>query len=722
MGADHGVKALGLGRVSAVSMAVLISAAGLGGMDTARAEETAVAADDEFLVVVTARARQLYRATETTSGKLATPPLESSLNIQVLNEQLIRDQGARDAQDLYRNIAGVSLFSYAGVTARGFRQEEIFFDGLRGDPYVAFSVPQLFNVQRLEFLKGPAGMLYGPGAPGGLFNYITKTPKSDFSARATAVAGTEARHGGSVEVEGFLPGESAPATRVGVFYEDRNTPRRNSASEVLILDGGVKTNLGPAALTLQATRYEQNLQGNRLRGVPTDNLGHFLADRRWNHNEKSDFLDLTANVLQARLEWPVTESLKVDAGLRYSESLERQQYHEPRGLTDSNGDGVLDLSRREFRDQERDLDQLSFGANAVWSRDFGAVRNRVLVGVDAYASELVNNNRPSLLGGFTVVAGRPAPLSLTNPVYGVIDSKTYALQPRVRTLAKQQRSGAYLLEEATIGPFIATAGVRFDRYEDRSDTSTFEDDKATWRAGLVWRARPDVSVYGQWAQSYEPQSVSSQDPLAGGPFAPTEGEIVEGGVKTELLGGRLQSTLAVYRIVRGNMLQSDPRGDVDGDGVDDLVAFGEVTSKGVELDLAADLTNNWVLTGSYAYNDTRITKTNGATVITNSVGDRFANAPEHKAGFWTRYQFPKLGLALALGGDYVDVRTSISGQKVRPYTVFDASVIYKIGPWSTLLRVDNLLDETYAASGFIDRTGHFPGEPRSVFLEVSREW
>ncbi|HWU79341.1 MAG TPA: TonB-dependent receptor, partial [Caulobacter sp.] len=670
----------------------------------------------------TARARQLYRAGETTSGKLATAPLESSLNIQVLNAELIRDQGARDAQDLYRNLAGVSLFSYAGVTARGFRQEEIFFDGLRGDPYVAFSVPQLFNVERLEFLKGPAGMLYGPGAPGGLFNYITKTPKDDFSARATAVVGTEARRGGSVEVEGFLPGDHAPATRLGVFYEDRNTPRRNSGSEVLILDGGIRTDLGPAALTLQATRYEQNLQGNRLRGVPTDNLGHFLADRRWNHNEKSDFLDLAANVLQARVEWPVTESLKIDAGLRYSDSLERQQYHEPRGLADSNRDGAPDLSRREFRDQERDLEQWSFGANAVWSRDLGGVRNRVLIGVDAYRSELVNNNRPSLLGGFTAVPGLSAPLSLTDPVYGVTDPKTYNLQPRVRTTAVQERSGAYLLEEATIGPVVATAGVRFDRYEDESGVSTFEDEKATWRAGLVWRVRPDVSLYGQWAQSYEPQSVSSQDPLAGGPFAPTQGEIVEGGVKTELLGGRLQSTLAVYRIVRSNMLQSDPRGDVDGDGVDDLVAFGEVTSKGVELDLAADLTRNWVLTGSYAYNDTRITRTNGATVITNSVGDRFANAPRHKAGFWTRYQFPELGLAVALGGDYVDVRTSISGQKVRPYAVFDASVIYKIGPWSTLLRVDNLLDETYAASGFIDRTGHFPGEPRSVFLEVSRAW
>lgn len=710
------------------SVAALALAAGLVGAHSAAAFETSEAGvttptdEPDLTIIITARARQLYRAQETTSGKLETPPLASSLNIQVLNAELIRDQGARDAQDLYRNIASVSLFSYAGVTARGFRQEEIFFDGLRGDPYVAFSVPQLFNVERLEFLKGPAGMLYGPGAPGGLFNYITKTPKSEFSARATAVAGTEARRGGSVEIEGFLPGVEAPATRLGAFYESRNTPRRNSGSEVLILDGGIRSDLGPAALTLQATRYQQNLQGNRLRGVPTDNLGHFLADRRWNHNEKSDFLDLTANVLQARLEWPVSDSLKVDASLRYSKSLERQQYHEPRGLTDSDRDGVLDLSRREFRDQERDLEQLSFGANAVWSRDLGALRNRVLLGVDAYRSELVNNNRPSLLGGFTAVAGLPGPLSLIHPLYGVTDPKTYKLRARVRTSAVQERSGAYLLEEATVGPFIATAGVRFDRYEDTSDASVFKDQKATWRAGLVWRARPDVSVYGQWAQSYEPQSVSSQDPLAGGPFAPTEGEIVEGGVKTELMGGRLQTTFAAYQIVRSNILQSDPRGDVGGDGVNDMIAFGEVTSKGVEFDLAADLTKNWVLTGSYAYNDTRITKTNSKTVITNSVGDRFANAPKHKAGFWTRYQFPKLGLALALGGDYVDVRTSLSGQKVRPYTVFDASVIYKVGPWSTLLRVDNLFDKTYAASGFIDRTGHFPGEPRSLFLEVSREW
>jgi iron complex outermembrane receptor protein len=250
----------------------------------------------------------------------------------------------------------------------------------------------------------------------------------------------------------------------------------------------------------------------------------------------------------------------------------------------------------------------------------------------------------------------------------------------------------------------------------------FEDEALTWRAGLVYRVRPDVSIYGQWAQSFEPQAATSQTPLAGGPFAPTEGEMFEGGAKAELMGGRVQATTAIYHIVRTNILQADPLGDKDGDGTNDQIAFGEITSKGFEADLAADITANWVITASYAYNDTRITKTNGRTVLSNAVGDRFANAPENKFGFWTRYQFPAIGLALALGGDYVDVRRSIDGQKVRPYTVFDASVIYTRGPWKALLRVNNLTDETYASSGFIARTGHFPGAPRSAFLELSREW
>ncbi len=690
----------------------------LGGSVASAADDAAAPAVDE--VVVTGRAQKLYRVEEVTVGRLPTEPLESSQTVQVINAELIHDQGARDAQDLYRNISGVSVFSYAGVTARGFRQEEIFFDGLRGDPYAGFSVPQLFNVERLEFLKGPAGMLYGPGAPGGLFNYITKKPSDQFSARVAGVYGSEGRKGASAEVNGALP-VSGLSARAGVFYEDQNGPRRGAGNEVLILDGGLRYAFELGDVTLQATRYEQDLPANRLRGVPVDATGRFLADRRWNHNEPTDFLNLEADVLQALVNLQPTESLTLSAGIRFSNSLETQQYHEPQGLFDSNGDGVVDSTRRQFRDQIRKQDYWSLGFNGVWSGEVGAVESRVLFGGDWFKQDATLDNR-NLTGGTTVRAGLPPPLSLLNPVYGVVSTSTYALPAFTRTFTDQKRMGGYLLYEATVGQLIATVGARYDEFEDDTGAARFEDDSLTWRAGLVYRLRPDVSLYGQWAQSFEPQSASSQTPLAGGPFAPTEGEMFEGGVKTELLGGRIQTTAAVYHIVRTNILQSDPRGDVNGDGVNDQVAFGEITSKGFEFDVAADITPNWVLTASYAYNDTRITKDNGRTVLSNAVGDRFANAPENKLGFWTRYQFPDLGLAVALGGDYVDVRTSISGQKVRPYTIFDASVIYTRGPWQALLRINNLLDETYAASGFIDRTGHFPGSPRSVFLELSRQW
>lgn len=669
--------------------------------------------DADGTIIVSGRAQKLYRVEETSSGKLNTPPLESSLVITTITEQLIEDQGARDAQDLYRNISGVSFFSYAGVTARGFRQEEIFYDGLRGDPYAGFSVPQLFNVQRVEFLKGPNGMLYGPGAPGGLFNYITKKAQNDLlEGKVKAIAGTEDRWGGSVEINAPLGNRFA--VRGGLFYEDRGTFRFNAASRTMIADAGVSFDPGPIRVDIQATRYDQELDANRLRGVPVDDDGEFLTDRRWNHNEPSDFLNLESDVLQMRLEAEPLSGLKLDATARFNTAIEVQNYHEPRGLFDSDNDGAIDASIREFRDQMRTQETWSFGANAVWAADLSAtVRNRVLFGFDHFLADTFFQGR-SLRGRTTATPGLPNPLSLFDPQYGVSDPATYNQGPFNFTITDTKQTGFYLLDELTIGRLILTGGIR----RDDAEADGLVEGETTYRAGAVYRITDEVSAFGQYATSFEPQSASSQNPLAGGPFEPTTGDIFEGGIKTALMNGRIQSSLSAYRIRRTNILQADPRGDVGNDGVDDLVSLGEITSKGIEFDIAADITPDWVVTLAYGYNDTRITGDNGGGGFSNNVGDRFANAPEHQLGFWTRYQFPDLGLAAALGGDYVSERVSIDGQPVNPYMVFDASLIYETGPFRALLRVDNLFDKTYAASGFIERTGHFPGAPRSAFLEI----
>jgi len=710
-------------RRSTFSLALLASIAPLSmaqAQDAAGADESA--RDDE--IVITGRASKLYRVDETASGKLPTEPLASSQSITVITKELIEDQGARDAQDLYRNISGVSFFSYAGVTARGFRQQENFYDGLRGDPYIGFSVPQLFNIERVEFLKGPAGMLYGQAAPGGLFNYVTKTPSFTLDGSVGVVAGNFDRYGAQAEVTG--PVADVLALRAGAFYENRDLPRYHAKNKSTILDGGATLDLDVAKLTLQALRVEQDLPGNRLRGIPVDNAGNFVADPRWNHNEPSDFLGLRSTSFQAKGEINPAENLKIDAIVRRIDATERQKYHEPIiTFTPTTGNVPNDIVARQYRDQIRINDIWSMATNATWSAELSeTISNRFLAGYDYSETRLTFDNR-SLNGTTTTPlnSNRPCPLSLSNPVYGNCDPAAYALPAYTRTITDTIRTGYYALNELTLGRLIAIVGIRHDSFNDinRNATGTpttrFKGSDETYRAGLVWRVKDDLSLFSQFSTSFEPQSAASQDVRAGGPFAPTTGTSIEGGVKTALLGGRVQSTLAIYQIVRKNLLQSTGA-DPEGDGVTNNVQFGEVRSRGVDIDLAVDVTPDWVVTANYGYNDTIITKDNGRTPITNAVGRRFVNAPKHKFGFWTRYQFPKPGLAFALGGDYVSERFGFDGQAVKPYFVFDGSVTWTRGPWEVRARVDNIFDKTYAASGFSRSSGHFPGEPRTAFIEA----
>jgi len=687
--------------------------------------QTTPAAEPAILdeVVVTGRAQRLYRTDETTIGKTAENPLDIPQALQIINEELIEDQGARDITDLYRNISGVTFFSYAGVTFRGFRQEQAYFDGVRGNPFIGFAVPQLFNIERVEVLKGPAGMLYGPGSPGGTINYVTKTPDEVFGGEITGVVGDYNRLGVSGEVTGPIDAAGRYTFRAGAFYEDRDSFRVNAGAENLIADLGLGVALSDRTdLTLQASVYDQTLPANRLRGVPVDLAGNFLTDITWNHNEPTDFATLEAQVYQARLASQLADNVRFDATARYSESSERQNYHEPRGAIDTNGDGRLDAVRRQFRDQYRDAESLSLAANLVADvRAFG-LDHRLLFGGDWAQEDFLFRSRTAAQANL----GGPVPnLSLFNPVYGLTGAADYNLDALLLSTSDDRsiRGGVYLQDQIRFGDrFIALAGVRWDRFEDDNRLSDvdFADSEVTYRLGLIFKPRQDVSTYLSWSDTFEPQAAGSQNADVGGPFAPVTGSQVETGIKTALYNGRIQANAAVYRIVRENILQVD-QSLPPVNGRDQLRPIGEVTSEGFEVDVSADLTPNWVLTANYGYNDTRISGTAPGQSITNAVGDRFVNAPQHQAGFWTRYQVPSLRTAFAFGGEYVAERVGFNNERVKPYTVFDASITTEFDFAKVRLRVDNLFDRTYAASGF-GLQGSFPGEPRTVFVEVSRDF
>lgn len=669
-------------------------------------------------IIVTGRAQRLYRVEQATVGKVAEDPMNIPQAVQVINADLFADQGARDATDIYRNISGVSFFSYAGVTFRGFRQDQSFFDGQRGNPFIGFSVPQLFNIERVEVLKGPAGLFFGPGSPGGIINYVSKTPSDETGLRAVLTGGTYDRIGLSAEATGPVDSSGVITYRLGGFYESMDPYRRNTQNKSRIGDAGIaiKTNES-GKLTLQATIYDSELRANRLRGVLVDDDGNFLTSIRWNANEKTDFLNLRSQAYQARYATTIGDRVTFDAGVRYFKATEKQQYHEPRGLDSANPD----LVRREFRDQIRPVHGLSFMANLTARVDALGTEHKFQTGADWY-------DEKSLLHSRILRSGVPS-LSLSNPVYGsgAGDAARAALLPFTTTDTRTKRKGAYLQDQISVSnALLLVAGVRYDKFGDGVTTSTggtvsgrstYSDSDVTFRGGAIFKPRPDVSLYASWSQSFEPQAAADQSSDAGGPFAPVTGNQLEGGVKTQLFAGRLQANAAVYRIVRKNILQVDPAKEPI-NGVDQLAPIGEVTSKGFEIDLTTDITPDWVLLVNYGYNDTKITGTAEGQAVTNAVGDRFANAPKHKVGFWTRYQVPAIGAAFAFGGEHVSRRISLSGQTVKPYTIFDASITKRLGFAELLLRVDNIFDKVYAASGFSAQSGHFPGEPRTFLAEL----
>lgn len=670
-------------------------------------------------VQVVGRAQRLYQTPTSSVATRTDTPLELvPQSVQVINRDLIDDQAARQVTDLYRNVSGISFFSYAGVVLRGFRQENVLYDGLRGDPYAGFSVPQLFNIERVEVLKGPAGAAYGSGDPGGVINYATKKPTSTPRRQLRLEVGNDDYRAGSLEASGPLGDEGRLRYRMGA-YVDHETPFRfNTGQDSRIFDVGIAHDIGETGeLLLQYTDLIQELDGNRLRGVPASDAGVFLTDRRWNSNEPTDFLNLDASIALARYTASPTAHVDVDLAVRWFENAERQQYHESRGIA-ADGRTV----NREFRDQARDVEGLTAAGHATLRFATGAAEHTLLVGGDAFQLDSYFIGRTA--NG--VERRGPVPgLDLFDPVYGRTGANDYGLDRlpfRAPTQTRSRQDGLYVQDQIALGErWHALAGLRWDRFEDenRINGSRLEGDDLTWRLGATFEATDSVNMYASAATGFQPQSAGSQDPLAGGPFEPERSRQWELGAKSRLGEGRVTLNGAIYRIERSNVVQATGL-DAGNDGVDDLAALGLVRSDGFELDLLADLTPQWVMNVAYGYNDARVVQGDPAAAG-NTAGagsDRFANAPRHKLGLWTRYDLPAIHSAVAFGADHVGERVSLDGQAVKAYTIFDASWQTRWRDWTFQANVKNLFDKVYAASGFIKRTGHFPGEPRRIYLQA----
>jgi iron complex outermembrane recepter protein len=663
-----------------------------------------------------------FLATESVSvTKSPMRLLDVPYPVQVLPRALLEDRNIQDIKDLYRNISGITDSPYSAMTMRGFTQREVLFNGVRGNPFgsldndindAGFSTSQgrLTNVEFVEVLKGPAAVLFGGGEAGGVVNFVTRKPRNVPSAEASFRTGSFSQRGGHGEVTGPLGKSKNLFYRAAIYGEDRRLFRYNSGSENLHVATGLSWKAAEAtSVGFEYEYMDQNLLAHRLRGIPVNAAGGWLAAREWTASEPTDRSELQARVFQTRVDHAFTSTLRSDVTLRYLNYDRPEKYHEPRGI---NADGRT--MRREYRDQFRGNEDVSVTANGYAK----VSRNQLTFGFEAV--------RQDWLGRYGTVRdmGRGGPvlgLDLLAPVYGRSVAYPIAATAFTRQNILASRQAVFIQDQIVVTPRLQIVlGGRLERFTDEgSDGAQALRAKLaafTGRVAGVYRVRSNVSLFGSYSNSFNRAPSLAQTAAANGPHDPERGRQFEAGLKSELRQGRVLVNAAYFSISKTDVLRLDPLFGPRGDNFAAVFPIGEVRNRGLELDVTGKVTADLSVVLNYAYLDSKILADRFSPA---AVGLALPNAARHAGGLFARYDYRKTGTSLHVGSEMRGRRFEpYAGFAAGGYAVWDFGVFQKIGSKLELRgQLDNAGDKLYAASSlFAARAGNVPGNPRTFTL------
>ena len=685
----------------------------------------AILATVQERVQVTAEAPG-YRAESAVVGRMPVALLDTPASIQVVGRDLIEDQVVADADEVYRNIAGMTSSPYASVVARGFTQRDFVFNGVRGNPYGSlggdvnnsgFSVSQLqlSNIERIEILKGPASVLYGSTEPGGVVNYVTAKPQEEFGVRGSVRFGQYGQTYGSAEVTGPLGDSERVLYRFAAYGNERDSFRANASMRNVHLVGNLAWRISDRAnLSFEYENIDQDLMGHRLRGVPVEPDGTFVTDITWTATEPTDFTTLDADVFQVRWDQVFARDWTLDATLRYLQYDREQEYHEPRGITPEN------TMKRHFRDQTRTNDDVSVVLNLNKIVRVGPTVHRLLFGADMFRQDhSFRYGRARDVG-----AGGPVPnLPLFAPQYGLSGGSDYGLTESNFTTdtAVARQFGFYVQDHLDLGSaFHLVAGGRYNTYDDTGfaggNDLLSEESGLTGKVGMVFKPETAWSLYGSYSTSFNRPSVLAQTPSANGPHDPETAVQLELGAKTEFLDD-LSLTAALFTITKSNVLRPDPDYGPNGNNWNAALQVGEARNRGFEVEFVGSLRRGWQAAVNYTYLDSEIVEDTNL----DAVGQPLPNAAPHSLGLFSRmelFQDTAAGLGVTYVGDRIE---PYAGIEAPAYTVVDLFLYRHIGRFAEVqVKLENAFDTVYATSSlFSARAGNFPGQPRTFSVLIS---
>lgn len=643
----------------------------------------------ENQIIVTGTSDGYVAANSVTATKTDTPLIDVPQTVNVITREQLDDQAHHSMADVLRYVPGVTVGQGEAnrdqITIRGQNTTADFFlDGVRDDVQYFRS---LYNIERVEVLKGPYAMIFGRGGGGGIVNRVQKTPLDELLVAGSASFNTEG--GFDVAVDFNQPIGDDAGLRLNAFYEQLESHRDFVSGERFAVNPNLAATF--AAGWKLGLSYE-HVRDDRVpdRGVPSVECTGAGCIRRPLTGHRDTFfgvpgindMGLEANILKLRLDGELSPGLTWSTTALYGEYDKFYSNVFPNSAVRLS-DNTIQLDG--YRD-DTDRENLMVQSNLVWELDLGSVDNTVLVGVE-YGSQDTASSR------FVAPAARRARINVDSFTYPAFTFPFPNLSRRA--VSDVEVFSAYAQDQIGIGEHvILIAGARYDRFEiagtDFVANREFgrTDEKISPRFGLIVKPRPDVSLYASYSQSFLPRSGDQFTSLtpANEALEPERFTNYEAGAKWELRPD-LNLTAAVFQLDRTNTTTPDPNNPTV------TIVAGATRTRGAELALVGQITPAWQVSAGYTYQDAHL-RDNDAILV--------AQVPRHQVALWNRYElFPGFGLGLgvihqakqwaALHNPTVSTATLVPS-----FTRVDAAVFYDVTERLGLqLNVENVLDEAY---------------------------
>jgi len=649
-----------------------------------------------------------------TATRTDTALVDVPHSVSVVTRELIQDQSMQGLADVARYVPGAGMAQGEGnrdtIILRGNSSTSDFFlDGVRDD--VEY-YRDLYNLDRVEILKGPNAMIFGRGGAGGVVNRVSRQANWQPVREVTLQGGSWDNRRATFDAGDAI--SDGVAVRITGVYEDSESYRDDFELERKGVNPTVAFALGESTvLRVSYEYYDYDRVADR--GIPSL-AAPSLVDRPFRTSESTFFGDpdqsptaATVNQGSITIDHAFNDQVQLRNRTVYADYDKFYQNVYAGGPVDP-ATGLVPLAaynNQQLRENFFNQTDLTFSAQT------GSVGHEFLVGMELGEQTTDNVRMTGLFNGtdlaFLVPADDP---NVSVPV-------TFA--PTVTDNTNHGRAtiaAIYVQDQIQLTPnWLAVLGLRYDSFDmdftDRRGAGVnidTTDDLLSPRGGLIYKPAENVSLYASYSMTYVPRAGAQLSSLAitNEAFDPEEFENIEVGAKWDV-NPSLALTAALFQLDRKNVIIPDPANPTD--PAASLLVDGQRT-EGIELGISGRINESWSIQGGYAYQDGHLTEDLG--------GARLAQLPKHVATLWNRYDFtPAFGVGLGVIYQTDMFAAADNLVELPGFTRVDAGVYYTPNERLRLqLNVENLFDERYYPNAH-NNNNITPGSPAAVRASVT---